>query len=271
MKKTFYIIALILGAHLGQAQKNKTYTSIEQALQDPTKVTILNLKGQGLKTLPAGIEKLVNLEQLDLSNNALTSLPPQIFKLPKLKILYLNNNFISALPADMSALKSLTTLRLDVNPFAAPVGELKKVATIAGLSKLNFSANKLSAFPPELLKMANLSDLDIGYGSIKTLPADIDKLKNLKRLVLTKNLITVFPPAFFKLPKLENLDLSYNDFRTLQAEFANLPLNVIDVSYNKNLATIPPIKDMKYINIKSTKVDVEKLKWTLGEGCTILN
>jgi len=270
MSKIFFIATLILLSCSTQAQKkDKLYTSIEQALAEPAKATMLSLKGQNLKTLPASIEKLSNIEVLDLSYNSFTTVPSEIFKLPKLKILYLNNNALASLP-DLSALKGLTILRLDVNPFTNPVAELKKVAVLSNLSTLNFSANKLSVFPEELLKLSNLSDLDLGYGTIKTLPAGIDKLKNLKRLVLTKNLITSFPPAFFNLPKLENLDLSYCDFKVLQPEFVNLHLSVIDVSYNKSLTVIPPIKDMRYANVKNTKVDIEKLKWSLGETCMIL-
>jgi Leucine-rich repeat (LRR) protein len=271
MRKVFGLVIMLFLFCLVQAQKkDKTYLSIEQALKDPTHVVILNLKGQSIRVLPDDIIKLVNLEHLDLSYNSFTSVPPQVFRLPKLRVLNLNNNVITELP-NMAPLHALTTLRLDVNPFTNPVAELKKVAAINSLTSLNFSANKLNAFPDELLGMVNLSELDLGYGGIKTLPANIDKLQNLRRLVLTKNLITTFPAAFFKLPKLENLDLSYNDFKTLQPEFVNLHLNVLDISFNKSLTAIPPIKDIRYANVKSTKVDVEKLKWALGEGCMIMN
>ncbi len=253
------------------AKKDKLYNNLTQALASPASVTMLNLKGQNLKSLPAGIEKLVNLELLDLSYNGLTTIPAQLLHLPKLKILYLNNNALTTLPADLSTLKMLTVLRLDANPFTNPVGELKKVGAIPNLSTLNFSANKVSAFPEELLSLNNLSDLDLGYGTIKTLPDSINRLKNLKRLVLTKNLITAFPLAFFKLPKLANLDLSYCDFKTLQPEFVNLSLNALDLSYNKNLTTMPAIQGMRYVNVKNTKLNIEKLKWDLGEGSMILN
>jgi leucine-rich repeat protein SHOC2 len=265
---TFLFSSILSGA--SAQTKGKTYTSIAQALASPASVTALNLKGQNLKTLP-DISKLVNLESLDLSYNAFTTIPAQLSKLPKLKILNLNNNAFTTLPANLSPLHNITTLRLDANPFAAPVAELKKLSVLTSLTTLNFSANKVSAFPDELLKMTGLTDLDLGYGTIKTLPADIDKLKNLKRLVLTKNLITAFPAAFFKLPRLANLDLSYCDFKALQPEFVNLPLDVLDVSYNKNLTTIPNIKGLRYINIKNTKIDVEKLKWIQNEGTIILN
>ena len=270
MQKVLCFIVLSLIICQTYAQKGKTYVTIEQALKNPANVYILNLKGQGIKALPDDIMKLVNLEQIDLSYNSFTTIPPQVFRLPKLKTLNISNNAIASLP-DLGALRTLTTLRLDVNPFTNPVAELKKVSVLNNLTSLNFAANKLSAFPDELLTMTNLAELDLGYGTIKTLPANIDKMKSLKRLVLTKNLITTFPAAFFKLPSLENLDLSYCDFKILQPEFSNLHLNVLDVSFNKNLSAIPTIQGIRYANVKNTRIDAEKLKGTLGEGCMVMN
>ena len=249
--------------------KSKICKTIEEALQNHSTVTTLELRGQGLKSLP-DLSSLVNLEKIDLTGNAFTTIPTQLYALPKLKTLTLSSNALTTLPADMSRFKALTQLRIDNNPFINPVAELKKVATIPNLVSLNFSANKVAVFPVELLKLSTLTELDLGFGSIKTLPADIDKLKNLKRLVLSKNAITNFPPAFFKLNNLENLDLSYNDFKAMQPEFEKLSLDVLDVSYNKNLNALPALKGMRYVNIKSTKLNAEKLKWSLGEGCTIL-
>ena len=271
MRKVVFILALLLPFLTGYTQsKGKTYTSMAQALVNPSAVTSLSLKGQSLKVLSADIEKLTNLQILDLSYNAFTAVPPQVFKLKKLKTLYINNNALTALPIDMSGFASLTSLRLDYNPFANPLAELKKTSTILTLSELNFSANKVNAFPVELLKLSHLSDLDLGYGSIKELPKDIDKLTNLKRLVLTKNAITTFPASFFKLSKLQNLDLSYNGFTKLQEDFVNLPLDVLDISYNKTLTYIPAMKGLRYVNIKSTKLDADKLKWALGESSIIM-
>jgi Leucine-rich repeat (LRR) protein len=272
MKRILPFIALVIVSAFVYAHvqtKGKSCTSIQQALQSPAAVTALELKGQGLSNLP-DLSALVNVERVDLSYNSFTTIPPQLYKLPKLKVLLLNNNAITALPADIAGLKAITNLRLDANPFVNPTNELKKLAVLSTLVNLNFSANKVTAFPTELLNLTQLADLDLGYGSIKTLPADIDKLTNLKRLVLTKNVIVSFPPAFFTMPKLENLDLSYNNFTSLQPEFEKMNLDVLDVSYNKNLATLPAIKGMRYINVKSTKINMDKLKWSVGESCIVL-
>lgn len=270
MKTTTSLLLLVLiSLHTFAESKGKTCKSIEDALQNHSTVTCLELRGQGLKTLP-DLTSLINLEKIDLTGNAFSAIPTQLYALPKLKVLLLSSNALSTLPTDMSGFKALVQLRIDNNPFLNPVAELKKVVSIPTLTSLNFSANKVTVFPIELLKLSNLTELDLGFGAIKTLPTDIDKLKNLKRLVLSKNAITNFPPTFFKLNKLENLDLSYNDFRILQPEFEKLSLDVLDVSYNKNLAALPTLKGMRYVNIKSTKLNAEKLKWSLGEGCTIL-
>lgn len=69
---------------------------------------------------------------------------------------------------------------------------------------------------------------------------------------------------------LNNLDLSYNNFTKLQDEFSQLSLDVLDISFNKNLTAIPAIQGLRYINIKSTHLDSEKLKTALGEGSMIL-
>ena len=271
MRKVLYIFALLLLSRLGYSLPgDKLATNMTQALADPTSVTMLSLKGQGIKSLPADIEKLTNLELLDLSYNSFTIVPPCILKLKNLKILYLNNNALVSLPSDISALSSLAVLRLDYNPFASPATELKKVCAITTLSELNFSANHLNAFPAELLNLSRLTYLDLGYGTIKELPQDIDKLASLKRLVLTKNLMSDFPAAFFKLSNLKNIDISYNSFIRLQDDFVTLSLESMDVSYNKDLISIPVIKGLRYINVKKTKLDIEKLKWDLGEGSMIM-
>lgn len=69
-----------------QVEKLKNYMD--------TKKKSLDLSRMGLKTLPAGIYELADLEYLNLSNNALTTIPQKIKKLKKLlRVEVVSNNF----------------------------------------------------------------------------------------------------------------------------------------------------------------------------------
>jgi len=83
---------------------------IDQALgrseeTDPASITLLACPGSGVETL-AGIEALVNLEQLELSDNDISNLSPLI-ALKKLRVLGLRNNAVG----DIRPLDELPILR----------------------------------------------------------------------------------------------------------------------------------------------------------------
>jgi Leucine-rich repeat (LRR) protein len=61
-----------------QAQRSKTYDSLEDALKNPEQVYFLYLVDQNLKTIPEEIGLFTNLEDLNLSNNILEKLPESI-------------------------------------------------------------------------------------------------------------------------------------------------------------------------------------------------
>ena len=68
-----------------------------------------------IKTLPATVAQLQNLEELDLGRNGLRSVPPQIASLGKLKRLGLDYNDLRELPPFVGNLKSLEELSLNSN------------------------------------------------------------------------------------------------------------------------------------------------------------
>lgn len=75
------------------------------AQSDLTSVTLLACPGAGVETL-AGIEALVNLEQLELSDNAISNVSP-LLRLKNLRVLGLRNNRV----ADVRPLHELPILR----------------------------------------------------------------------------------------------------------------------------------------------------------------
>lgn len=76
------------------------------------KITLLDLSGLGLTTLPSEINRLLNLTRLDLSNNQLQTLPKEIADMPKLENLSLANNKFQTLPNFLRNLVNLKNLCL---------------------------------------------------------------------------------------------------------------------------------------------------------------
>lgn len=78
---------------------------ITSSNNDPEAVTLLACPGAGIQSL-LGIEKLINLEQLDLSENAISDLSP-LLNQKKLRVLSLRDNRLG----NINSLQSLPILR----------------------------------------------------------------------------------------------------------------------------------------------------------------
>ena len=107
--------------------KEKEYTSLEEALKEPTKVYRLDLSHNGLVEFPAEILRLPNLQSLNLSNNGIETLPTDIVKLHKLQHLNLSTNGLKKLPAEIASLRYLKKLDISQNQFLN--SELLRVKT----------------------------------------------------------------------------------------------------------------------------------------------
>ena len=88
MRKNRILFFVLLLTTTAIAQVPKTFKTIEDALRKPELVKILDLRGQGLKSLPAEMELCVNLEKIDLTGNELSEFPAVLSKFKKLKILF---------------------------------------------------------------------------------------------------------------------------------------------------------------------------------------
>lgn len=114
-----------------------TYYSIEDALKEPDKVKVLDISMGKLKAVPAGVEKLVNLECLDLSFNNISTLPESFKELKNLKYLNLaGTRFMADVPAVVYEIPSLKILDIQDHPewkkekFNAAVAKLPNVRVI---------------------------------------------------------------------------------------------------------------------------------------------
>ena len=86
---------------------SQPYTSLEEALNDPQAVCVLNVGGQNLSAVPKDINKLTNLETLYLHDNNLSDLPGELSALAKLTYIDLGKNKFTQIPEVVFELKNL--------------------------------------------------------------------------------------------------------------------------------------------------------------------
>lgn len=210
------------------AQKNTTFTSIEEALRQPEKVEVLDLGGQKLRTLPADLFRLTRLKKLVLYGNELRELPADIAKLTQLETLDLYDNKLQDLPLALASLGNLT--RLDVGN-----NRLREIPacvfSLQRLEKLYLYGNRLKTLAPDIERLQALKELRLGGGfrflwngnKIKHLPENIGSLQNLEELHLPDNQLKTLPASFNNLKKLQMLELLHNRFRRMPAPLLQMP------------------------------------------------
>ena len=98
MKKIIILWTLFLFLGKANAQMDKTYTSMEEALQNPDLVYYLSLREQDIDKLSSDIGQLTHLIGLDLSWNNLSELPKEIAQLKNLKEINLSINAFTTFP-----------------------------------------------------------------------------------------------------------------------------------------------------------------------------
>lgn len=218
-------------------REEKIYTSIDDAMEFPDSVEILDLSGKELSKIPNEIYQMKNLKELYLgiiqyigaiSTNEIAKLPNELFQLEKLEILDLGQNKIRNIPPDIKKLKRLRILNLRGNP-------VKKL-------------------PSEIGLLGKLEILDIGFTKIKELPSEFGELKTLKRLHIDYTEIKHLPKSTTKLTGLEyihmvgpeTIDLAETiDFLSVLPNFTELDLPTI----SKIPDNIINLKKLRQLNI----------------------
>ena len=73
------------------------YRSFNHALNNAPKVTMLDIRGQKRDRLPDGIERLVNIYEIDLSDNQFHTIPEGVAALPRLERIDISQTSIQSL------------------------------------------------------------------------------------------------------------------------------------------------------------------------------
>jgi len=270
----------------------KEFTSLEDALKEPndkvyrlnltgkdlsaglsmdifklTKLQSLRLSGCKLKSFPAELGKLANLQILEIGGNPdVKELPKEIGKLSQLHTLKVSSVKVT-LPAEFSALKSMKTLEMvscDLTEFP------KVILDMPNMTYLNLNSNKIASVPAEISKLKNLKELGFMFNQLPSIPASISELPNLERLLLHKNKLTALPAELSKLPKLyylaapENmitaLPESYSQFEALKTlEIRSNPA----MNYGQACTVASKIKTLQDFDISSQQGVFSKTPVTL--------
>ena len=104
-----------------------------------------------------------------------------------------------------------------------------------GQVRLDLSNKGLSSLPAYVLDMTYLEELNLSSNGLTgALPAEIRKLRNLRKLDVSRNSMTGIPAEIGQLSNLEVLDYSYNQITGMPYEFANLKkLKTFNLTGNK--------------------------------------
>ena len=103
-----------------------------------------------------------------------------------------------------------------------------------GKNEINLSYCGLQEFPLRLLNNPQLENIIIHHNNIKSIPPEIFKLKNLKKLLIGNNKLTSLPSTLCENEQLEVLSLRGNLFAELPEVLFQLNnLNYLDITHNQ--------------------------------------
>ncbi|MCS6802622.1 MAG: leucine-rich repeat domain-containing protein [Chloroflexota bacterium] len=182
-----------------------------------------------LRSLPATVGALRQLETLNLAANALDSLPEEFAWLERLRRLDLSFNRLRELPPALRSLRSLETLRLERNRLEALppwLGELRALRTLV------LADNRIAALPDTIGALGALRTLDLSHNQLTALPETLGELEHLESLSLYANQIRELPRSFGALRALRMVALGGNplDLERVLALLAQLPaLETLDL------------------------------------------
>ena len=103
-----------------------------------TKLFVLNISYNNISEIPAAIEKLKFLRELNCSSNAITVIPPEIGHCHKLKLLKANGNRLKEIPKEIEGCRILEEIVLSENEMRILPDS---IGTLAALSVLKLQVN----------------------------------------------------------------------------------------------------------------------------------
>lgn len=146
--------------------------------------------------LSEAITGLRMLQELRMANNKITEIPVSVSNLQQLTVLCLDNNCLTTIPNALTTLSNLKTLLLRSNELT----ELPdNMPNLISLKLLHVSSNKLEALPDSLVECLSLTHIYANSNPLlKTVPAGLETLPDLKHLNLSHCQIDELTTSFFQ-------------------------------------------------------------------------
>lgn len=188
---------------------------------------------------------LIGVEDRDITNLFLMATREQdlmyLWALRKLVKLSICNIELSESGLDLSAITTNLFELAITNCSLTSINQIKGLARLRSLRRLTLTHNNLTELDPKImLKLAEVTDLQLGYNMLKTFPAALTKMEKLEELSLIYNQITSVPDEVCQMRSLEKLHLDNNVLTELPRSVAlQLPQLRALTLENNQLAETP--------------------------------
>ncbi len=170
-------------SHLDLSQND--FQRIPKVCQKTSKLCTLDMYGCERLKLDQSIGKMPALSTLILAYCNLTMLPEEIGNLQRLTHLLLDANRLTQIPSTINNLSQLKVLSLSKNKNLEEVNGIDQLPHLQTLKLDNTNLNHI----PKTKGLASLSDLDISYTKVQTLPREMVCWQSLKEIKITGRLV----------------------------------------------------------------------------------
>ncbi|KAJ8306778.1 hypothetical protein KUTeg_015669 [Tegillarca granosa] len=243
-----------------------------------SKLKILEIRENHLKTLPKSFSRLTELERLDIGHNEFGELPdvignlssllelwcdhnqitkitPTIGNLKQLMFLDASKNNLQSLPSEIEDCSSLADLHLTTNHIQALPESL---GNLSNLTTLKVDDNQLTCLPTSIGGLSSLSELNVSVNELEDLPASLGLLRNLRTFYVDDNYLTFIPAELGSCNGITVLSLRNNKLEYIPDELGRIPrLRVLNLSNNR----------LKFLPFTITKLKELQALW-LSENQT---
>jgi Leucine-rich repeat (LRR) protein len=186
-----------------------------------SKWNVIQQKEKGLYAFPESLYHLPELKELIIWRTP--SELPSLENLSKLEVLELVANELKVMPEGLSDLKHLISLIITSNPALNNIDY--KWEQLQSLETLDLSRNSIKSYPAGLQCLYQLKNLNLGQNKFSKIPPLQNQDYNLRILILDGNLLDNLP---------ENIS-RYRDLEVLSANFCGLNVLPTDLGLLNNL------------------------------------